>query len=370
MIQERTDRILDEMTDRVVGMGLPVPVPASIEATTSFDQRMAYLLSDRHEALPGAAEVLAVVKRELPALLRQAFDGADPEALLTVHRGLFPIYEASFGNPLSAACQHEHSPWIMEIRAAIEEAWIRWEVALIEHRLPEGGRARDAETLSAWFVAHAREMTWLDQRVVDYLAREATHEDFKFFVLADAHLNYRFYDALALSALHFSETVKAELSHHLWDEGGEGDVMRAHTVQFTRALEALGLSRPEVAVWDDWRAFAGYNLYLCFGLNRRHYFKALGSLAMPELFDPDRDRAVVAGLERLGFSGKRNFSYYYSHIEGDEEHGPAWLENVIVPIVRAQPEAGRELAIGGAVRMEAMRRFNQYLAKSFSLGSD
>lgn len=363
-------RLVDETTDRVVGTGLPVPVPARSEAAVSFDQRIAYLLSDRHQSLPAAAEVLAVVKQELPVLLRRAFGGADPEALLEVHKGLFPIYEASFSNPLSAACQHEHSPWLMEVRATIEEAWMRWEVEHIEQRLPEDGRGRDPERLSAWFVEQAREMTSLDRRVVDYLAHEATLEDFKFFVLADAHLNYRFYDALVLSALHFSETVKAELSHHLWDESGEGDVMRAHTVQFTRALRALGLSRPEVAVWDDWRAFAGYNLYLCFGLNRRHYFKALGSLAMPELFDPDRDRAVVAGLERLGFSDKGSFSYYYSHIDGDEEHGPAWLENVIVPIVRVQPDAARELAIGGAIRMETMRRFNQSLAKSFGLGSD
>ncbi len=88
---------------------------------------------------------------------------------------------------------------------------------------------------------------------------------------------------------------------------------------------------------------------------------------MPELFDPDRDRAVVNGLQRLGYNAKDDFEYYYSHIEGDEDHGPSWLENVIRPIVELQPEAAIELAIGGALRMHYMRLYNQYLAARFNL---
>jgi len=129
----------------------------------------------------------------------------------------------------------------------------------------------------------------------------------------------------------------------------------------------MDLPGPFIPIWEDWRPYAGYNLYLCFGLNRRHYFKALGSLAMPELFDPGRDRAVVAGLERLGFQAPVEFEYFYSHIEGDEEHGERWLSHVITPIVESQPEAARELAAGGALRMQAMRRYNEYLAGSFGL---
>jgi hypothetical protein len=90
---------------------------------------------------------------------------------------------------------------------------------------------------------------------------------------------------------------------------------------------------------------------------------------MPELFDPGRDRAVVAGLERLGFRASVDFEYFYSHISGDEEHGERWLSQVIAPIVEVQPEAARELAIGGALRMQAMRRYNEYLADSFGLSA-
>lgn len=128
------------------------------------------------------------------------------------------------------------------------------------------------------------------------------------------------------------------------------------------ALETLGLELPDVPVWEDWRPYAGYNMYFLFGLNRQHYFKGVGSLAMPELFDPDRDRSIVAGLQRLGYK-QDNTSYYLTHVEGDEEHGPRWLNHVVKPIVALQPEAGCELAFGAALRMEAMRRYNRFLGE-------
>ncbi|WP_292833961.1 iron-containing redox enzyme family protein [Nostoc sp. JL33] len=86
-----------------------------------------------------------------------------------------------------------------------------------------------------------------------------------------------------------------------------------------------------------------------------------GSLAMPEFFHPNRNRAVVAGLERLYPDARVKCEYFFDHIEVDEVHSGGWLNNAIAPIVEVQPEAGLELAIGGALRMEAMRRYNQYL---------
>ncbi len=88
---------------------------------------------------------------------------------------------------------------------------------------------------------------------------------------------------------------------------------------------------------------------------------------MPEIFDPNRNRAVVAGLERLYSDARVKCEYFYNHIEVDEIHGAGWLNNAIAPIVKMQPEAGIELAIGGALRMEAMRRYNEYLATKLGL---
>jgi heme oxygenase-like protein len=353
--------------ERIASHTLPVAVPASHHEAQTLAQQVAYLLSGDHRMLPEAHSVLARVHESLPDVLENAFGAASATALLDVQQALFAIYETTFSNPLSAAAAHEHAPWLVSIRRALEDAWFAFDLPQIEHELPPEADLQKSERLTEWFVAQARKESPTDRLLVRFLAEQATVEDFKKFLLIDVHLNYRFYDALALAQLHFSETVKAELSRHMWDECGRGNGDLAHTRQFTRALQKLELPQPQVPVWDDWRLYAGYNLYLCFGLNRRNYFKSLGSLAMPELFDPDRDRAVIAGLERLGFDARNDFQYYSTHIEGDEEHGQEWLDNVITPIVRAQPEAARELALGAALRMEYMRRFNACLYEKFRL---
>jgi hypothetical protein len=353
--------------ERIVDKALPAETPRSPEEARTAAQRVAYLLSGDHARLPHAGSVLSDLIEGLPAVLRSAFADESAASLLDVQRALFLTYEVSFGNPLSPASLHEHAPWLVGVRWAIEEAWLAYDLPHVEHELPSESDLADAARLAAWFVGQARRESPTDRLIVRFLAEEATLADFKTFFLIDSHLNYRFYDALALAQLHYSESVKEELSRHMWDECGQGDGASAHTRLFTRALAKLQLPRPKIPHWDDWRLYAGYNLYLCLGLNRRHYFKALGSLAMPELFDPDRDRAVIAGLARLGFDAREDFPYYSAHIEGDEEHGQDWLDHIIKPIVRAQPEAGAELALGAALRMEYMRRFNACLAQKFRL---
>lgn len=353
--------------DRLAPDQLPVRVPASASEATSVETRIGYLLSAAHEDLPGAHEVLGRLRSELPGALRDAFEREEAEALLDVHKAMYAIYELPLSDPLFPGTVHQHSPWLAEVRWQIEQAWLRFELAAIRHRLPDPAAVANGDAIGAWFLAEAAHETELDRRVVRFLAEEADLDQFKLFVLSDGPLNYRFFDALVLAEIHFSERVKEEISQHMWDECGNGDGALAHTVQFTRTLRTLGLTLPRIPVWEDWRPYAGHNLYFLLGFHRRHYLKALGSLAMPELFDSDRDQAVVDGLERLGFRGEKDFEYFFNHVEGDADHGPSWIERVIVPAVEANPAAAIELAIGGALRMEAMRRYNGYLASRFGL---
>lgn len=352
--------ILELKDERIPELAPPYPM---VVQTPS--ECLAYLLTGPHLTLPRATEVKERLQHQLADCVFSAFVEEERQALLEIHEILYLIYELSFANPLSPAAAHERSPWLSQIRETLESAWLAYELPGIQSELPSVPAS--PRRICEWFEAQAFKESDLDRRVVRFLAEQATLEDFVTFIVNDGYLNYRFYDALALAQPHYSETVKAEIVRHMWDECGDGNPERAHTRQFARTLMTIGHRLPATPPWQDWRPFAGYNLYFLFGLNRRHYFKALGSLAMPELFDPDRDRAVVDGLRRLGFQPEKDFEYYYSHIEGDEEHGPEWLDRIIRPIVEVQPEAALDLAIGGALRMAAMSRYNEYLATQFGL---
>jgi hypothetical protein len=329
-------------------------------------QLVAYLLSNPHDKIPNVQGMLATLQAQVEQTLDKAFIDNDEDALLDLHKALYVMYEAKFSNPMSIPSSHEYSTWLIATRSRIERVWLDWEIVQIASDLPEESVSREHSSLCDWFVDQAKDLSDVDKSVARYLADEAVKEEFVKFMLADSHLNYRFYDALVLASAHYSEEVKAEISHHLWDESGEGLEQKAHTWQYSRTLKKMGLAEPLIPIWDDWRPYAGFNLYFCLGLNRCHYFKSLGSLAMPELFDPERDKAVVMGLQRLGFEAKEQFEYFYNHMVEDLDHGKQWLDHVVTNVVKKQPEAGHELAIGALLRMQAMKRYNQYLGKLFN----
>lgn len=344
-------------------------IPKFPEEAHTLSQQVSYLLSDTHQALPEAEAIFKLLHRNLPKIINSAFIDGESEALLEVHKTLYTIYEVSLSHPLSPVCIHEHSSWLLKIRHQLETAWLNYELSSIQKQLPSCSQAQDKKLLCDWFIEQAHRENDIDKCVLNFLQNQASVEQFNLFILSDATLNHRFCDALVLAQLYFSDTVKAEIARNLWDEYGHGVPEKSHASQFRRMLAELNLQQPSTPIWEDWRPYAGYNLYFGFALNRQHYFKGIGSLAMPEIFDPNRNRAIAIGLERLYPDAQIKCEYFYHHIEVDEKHGLGWLNNVISPIVEMHPEAGIELAIGGALRMEAMRRYNEYLAVRLGLGA-
>ena len=358
----------DVRSDRVVKINPIFSIRSCTEPTQKLSDKFAYLLSNTHDILPQAEVILNSVYGDLPKKLYSGFNEKNSSALLEIHKILFAIYETSLSHPFSPICLHEHSPWLLTIRKQIETAWLNYELPKIKSQLPDISESKNPELLCNWLLEQASHESESDKQVLKFLENEASASQFNLFILSDAILNYRFCDALALAQIHFSEIIKAEIVSNMFDECGHGKAEKSHSRKFTKMLISLGLEQPTASVWgDDYRPYAGHNLYFLFGLNRRHFFKSIGSLAMPELFDSNRDRSVVAGLARLYPDGQVNYDFYTNHIEIDEVHGLNWLKNAISPIVEVQPEAGMELAIGGALRMKAMKYYNEYLATRFEL---
>jgi Iron-containing redox enzyme len=348
-------------TDRTVDLEPFFPVPVSLGVCDTISNRVAYILSKKYNLLSESSEILDTINRDLPIIIHSAFNDRDCEKLLDIHKTLFEIYETSLGNPQSAMCSHNNKSWLSLIREQIETAWLNYELTIICDRLPTNTHTENPILLSEWFRQQSKAESDLDRTLMNFLENHASEDQFNKFILSDALLNYRFCDALSYAQIYFSDVVRAEIVSNMSDECGSGLADEFHSRQLTEMLASLNLKKPTTADWgDDWRPYAGHNLYFFLGLNRDHYFKSIGSLAMPELFDPNRNRSVVAGLNRL-YGERKDYKFYSNHIETDEDHGSRWIDNAIAPIVKLQPEAGMELAIGGALRMESMHRYNEYL---------
>ncbi|WP_340064780.1 iron-containing redox enzyme family protein [Ascidiimonas aurantiaca] len=297
----------------------------------------------------------------------KAFKEEDDTALLEIHLILYTIYEIYLMNPMAPAVKHLNQNWLISIKNQIETPWIEKERDSIKHLLPKASELTNFDRFRSWLVNISEDKDPVNKIVTDYFKNDATLEDFKRFIHIDQHLNHRFYDAIALTLPHFSESIKAQLSHHYWEEAGEGNHTKAHTYQFTKILDHLGIEINNTPPWNDWRAFAGFNIYFLFAFNREHYFKAIGSLGMPELFDVNRDSELVAGLDRLGEDVEKHYFYYIAHVEMDAEHGNEWLDLIVKKMVEQEPDSAEEIAIGALIRMKYMRLFNQYLCKTFDI---
>ncbi|HEV3156803.1 MAG TPA: iron-containing redox enzyme family protein [Candidatus Baltobacteraceae bacterium] len=340
-----------------------------VDSAQTLDAMIFRMLMSDSNGSPNE-EILRRVRAYLDDVISAAFQDGFDHALDEVHRALFLIYEITLIDPFHPAAKHQHAPWLLELRNGIEQAFLNADVKRISRELPPEADLESPEIIGKWFHRKAATRTAIDLRVEDFLEHHMGVEDLKNFILNDAFLNSRFYDTLVLSAMFYADFVKQEIAQHLWEECGEGTIANTHTTVFARSLRTLDLKLGREPIWTDWRPYAGFNLHFLLGLSRCHYFKALGSLAMPELFDPLRNRAFNAGIRRLGFSPERDFTFYFAHEKIDILHGQNWVRNIIEPIVRKDPRAGHELAVGGALRMLAFRRYNAYLADLFGLSTD
>ena len=120
-------------------------------------------------------------------------------------------------------------------------------------------------------------------------------------------------------------------------------------------------------ICHEWQGLAGYNAFMLGGVNRQHYYKSLGVMAMTRLLDPPQYEKLVAGCRRIGLS-ERDVHYYAEHITVDIGHADGWLNNVIVPIGKNIRRRWRRF-FGAALRLQTCSDYyDGLLAALQSLG--
>ncbi|WP_084162648.1 iron-containing redox enzyme family protein [Paraburkholderia bannensis] len=288
-------------------------------------------------------------------VLQAAFSRGDAFALKEIHRALFWLYELHVLDGASPRAVNQFDPTLTRLRARIERAWL----AHAQRQAEPERVAADSES-----VVSALRTLWAQHPVAahplfDFLEKDASREQIVTFFKSDSALNIRFFDLLVYSMIGSRMGVRKELAQNFWDESGRGDAQRGHVSLFQYLLDTVGVERASDhhASELNWQGLAGYNLFMLCCVNRQHYFKLLGVMAMTELLDPSQYAKLARGCERVGLGAENELEYYLEHVTIDVVHGEGWLANVISPVVEETPEVAQEIVLGAALRLASCNEY-------------
>lgn len=116
----------------------------------------------------------------------------------------------------------------------------------------------------------------------DFLASEASAAQIDYFFKSDSALNLLFFDLVAMGLVGSLPETRAEIAQNLWDEIGQGSTEITHVNLYKDLLKRRNIALPDnhFAHLYEWQGLAGYNAFMLGGVNRQHYYKSLGVMAM------------------------------------------------------------------------------------------
>ncbi|HUR42321.1 MAG TPA: iron-containing redox enzyme family protein [Verrucomicrobiae bacterium] len=263
---------------------------------------------------------------------------------------------------------------VQRLRPALPDAHWRATLAsecesrLLEGEFVEEGRRAlagldvpdDADAFMRWYEDLCHTGPGQGDALFPFLARRATLEQMRWFLVQEIAGEAGFDDLVALTQLRVPERAKLELARNYWDEMGRGHAKGMHGPMLAVVAEELALVPAiETTVWES---LALANLMAALAANRRYAWHAIGALGVIEMTAPGRVAQVNAGLRRLGVS-PRGRRYFQLHAGLDIKHSAAWNREIIQPLVAADPQLARPIAEGALLRLSAGARcFARYRA--------
>lgn len=231
---------------------------------------------------------------------------------------------------------------------------------------------RDAMGFAAWFDSLKDNGPGQYDPLFDFLAEEATIEQFRWFIHQEVAGEAGFDDLVALTQVRMPERAKLELARNYWDEMGRGKPAAMHGPMLTDLAKALGLPDDSLGVVVP-ESLALSNLLVGLAYNRRYAFQSLGALGAIELTAPTRAVKLVEGFDRLGVD--RSASHYFRvHAVVDLAHARTWRDEILIPLIQSQPELAPHVAEGALMRLQAGARTFERYRREFGLptvgGSD
>lgn len=262
---------------------------------------------------------------------------------------------------LAPALINEH--WIGDIRAELEYRlsegrFIESERTGIRHRAAQA--PADADGFMFWFDALRETGPGQNDALFPWLAKFATLEQMRWFLVQEAAGEAGFEDLVALTQVKLPVRAKLEMARNYWDEMGRGHERAMHGPMLAVMVDELHL----VPSIDDtcWESLALVNLMVGLAANRHYAYQSVGALGAIEMTAPGRVGLVNQGLRRLAapIAARR---YFQVHEGLDVQHSKAWNREVIHSLVAEHPESANAIAEGALLRLASGARcFSRYRA--------
>lgn len=248
---------------------------------------------------------------------------------------------------------------------------------LIEARFIEEERAATQEQISDMPTEPAAFVEWFEDLketgpgqfdpFFDYLAKEASREEFQYFIRQEYCGEIGFDDLIAMTQVRFPEEAKLELARNFWDEQGCGKRDQIHGPMYVAMAHELGIrDTPDTEFL--WESLAVANLLTGLACNRRYAWHSLGAMGLIEMTSTTRASRIAEGLERIGCSDTA-CAYFRLHTTLDVEHWNEWREHVLIPLITETPGLMRPLAEGAFLRLNAGTRLIERYRGEMGLNS-
>jgi hypothetical protein len=327
-------------------------------------------------AEPGLTGALAADPARAQGLLdaarqvaRAAFAEQRPEALDLAHRALYVLGAQQGWSPVQAARDNEHDLTLAAVRLELERGF---EAQLAREAVVPGDMPEDPEAFAGWLEelalerplpfdgpsmgAYHREHTTLDQ------LREIVAQRSLFFLKEPDPWT------MVIPSLH--GRAKAGLIDLILDEYGWGRFDQMHSTVYEVLMGKLGLETGYDHYFDrtSWQALAGQNFQAMYARHRRMCRRMYGYVFLVEAGSPSSMKDYLAAYARAGIDDPEVLTFYELHIDADEGHSDVALNEVVMPVVREEPDARAEIARGVVEGRWVHELFSRHLHACFSAG--
>lgn len=189
----------------------------------------------------------------------------------------------------------------------------------------------------------------------DFLPNRATVEDIAFYLAQETLQDPRFDDFIASLQIGLPAQPKLELAINYWDEMGNGEISRMHTVMFQNVVDSFGFTDNYVQESLTTDGLWCGNLSTMLVLRRHLIYRGIGYFATIEHMFPKRCLSLIAAWKRLGLP-TRLLEYHEEHVRVDARHASGFFQRVIVPLVDMKQGCAREILWGVLARLNSSNR--------------